>query len=135
MHDVYLVDGGTLLFDCTFQDNQLVERFVFKMNGLTEEALRYVYYNYSSLYTFATTKPGIEDNCLIISCYHIIRKDEHLLLLEDDLQATLMKIGVCDAMLEPNPPGKHLANPLTPLILLTSLIPIYRLHIQGICSH
>ena len=32
----------------TFQDNQLVEIFVFKMNGLTEEALRYVYYNYSS---------------------------------------------------------------------------------------
>ena len=32
-------------------------------------------------------------------------KDEHLLQLEDDLRATLMKISVCDTSLKPNPPG------------------------------
>ena len=35
----------------------------------------------------------------------LISEDGYLLRLEADLRAILLKISVCDALLQPNPPG------------------------------
>ena len=37
---------------------------------------------------------------------HVHSEDGYLLQLERDLRAMLLKISVCDALLQPNPPGK-----------------------------
>ena len=46
-------------------------------------------------------------------CMCVSRDDGHLLRLEGDLRALLLKISVCDALLQPNPPGTCFLFPVS----------------------
>ena len=45
---------------------------------------------------------------LFLRCHS--REDSYLLGLEADLRSLLLKINVCDALLHPNPPGRHVST-------------------------